>query len=74
MINLNECKFGDKLKTRDGRMALFLGKMFVFLGFTCAIKDKGENFFAMYYKNDGTALNSILDSKYDIVGKWDDEE
>ena len=25
MVNLSECKFGDKLKTRDGRMAVFLG-------------------------------------------------
>ena len=75
MINLSECKFGDKLKTRDGRMALFLGEMFVSLkGLTCAIKSEGEKFSAMYYKNDGTVLNSAVDSKYDIVGKWEDEE
>ena len=39
MINLSECKFGDKLKTRDGRMAVFLGKGYEFVqGFACAIK------------------------------------
>lgn len=75
MVNLNECKFGDKLKTRDGRMALFLGEIFVFLkGFVCAIKGEGVEFSTEYYKNDGTVLNSALCSKYDIVGKWEDEE
>ena len=75
MINLSECKFGDKLKTRDGRMALFLGEIFVFVkGFVCAIKGEGVEFSTEYYKNDGTALNSVHYSKYDIVGKWEDGE
>ena len=39
MINLSECKFGDKLKTRNGRMAVFLGKGYEFAeGFACPIK------------------------------------
>ena len=39
MVNLSECKFGDKLKTRDGRMAVFLGKGYEFAeGFFCPIK------------------------------------
>ena len=25
MINLNECKFGDRLKMRNGGMAIFVG-------------------------------------------------
>ena len=31
MVNLDVCKFGDRLKTKDGRMALFLGKCFEFV-------------------------------------------
>lgn len=26
MINLNECKFGDTLKMRNGKIALYIGK------------------------------------------------
>ena len=26
MINLNECKFGDRLKMRNGKMAIYVGK------------------------------------------------
>ena len=75
MINLSECKFGDKLKTRDGRMTLFLGEIFVFVkGFVCAIKGEGVEFSTEYYKNDGTVLNSVYHRKYDIVGKWEDEK
>ena len=41
MVYLSECKFGDKLKTRDGRMAVFLGASFgVARGFDCVIEDK----------------------------------
>ena len=39
MVNLSECKFGDKLKTRDGRMALFLQRSNVVkYAFSCAIE------------------------------------
>ena len=76
MVKLNECKFGDRLKTRDGRMALFLGECFEFVqeGFVCAIKGECVEFSTEYYKNDGTVLNSVYHSKYDIVGKWEDEK
>ena len=26
MINLSECKFGDRLKMRNGKMAIYAGK------------------------------------------------
>ena len=75
MINLSECKFGDKLKTRDGRMALFLGEVFMLIrGFSCSIKDEGMGFFSMFYRKDGTVFDDVLDQKYDIVGKWEDEK
>ena len=74
MVKLSECKFGDKLKTRDGRMALFLGESFGFVrGFACAIEDQKYGYFTVLYRNDGKVLYSIIDENYDIIGKWEDE-
>lgn len=74
MINLSECKFGDKLKTRDGRMALFLGESFrVVRGFDCVIEDQKLSYFTMLYRKDGKVSYSLFDEDYDIIGKWEDE-
>ena len=74
MINLSECKFGDKLKTRDGRMAVFLGESFgVARGFACVIEDKKHGYFPMLYRKDGKMSYSFIDEDYDIIGKWEDE-
>ena len=74
MINLSECKFGDRLKTRDGRMALFLGESFsVVRGFDCAIEDKKHSYFTMLYRKDGKVSYSFIDEDNDIIGKWEDE-
>ena len=74
MVNLSECKFGDKLKTRDGRMALFLGESLgVARGFTCVIEDKKHGYFTMLYRNGGKVLYSIIDENYDIIDKWEGE-
>lgn len=74
MVNLSECKFGDKLKTRDGRMAVFLGESFgVARGFACVIEDEKYGFFIMLYRNDGKVSYSFIDEDYDIIGKWEDE-
>ena len=53
MINLSECKFGDKLKTRDGRMAVFLEGYEFVQGFACAIKGEENSFSTMFYRPDG---------------------
>ena len=76
MVKLSECKFGNKLKTRDGRMALFLGECFDFVqeGFVCAIKGKEKSFFTMIYRQDGKVFHNAFGNKYDIIGKWEDEE
>lgn len=76
MINLSDCKFGDKLKTRDGRMAVFLGECFEFLqeGFVCAIEDQKHSYFTMLYRKDGKVSYSSIDEDYDIIGKWEDEK
>ena len=75
MVNLSECKFGDKLKTRDGRMALFLGECFecVQEGFVCAIKGEENSFYTMFYRQDGKVFDGAFGNKYDIIGKWEDE-
>ena len=74
MVKLSECKFGDKLKTRDGRMALFLGESFsVVRGFACVIEDQKHGYFTMLYRNDGKVLYGFIDEDYDIIGKWEDE-
>ena len=75
MINLNECKFGDKLKTRDGRMAVFLGKGSEFVrGLSCAIKGKENSFSTMLYRPDGKVFYSAFGNNYDIIGKWTEKE
>ena len=76
MVNLSECKFGDKLKIRDGRMALFLGECFELVpeGFVCAIKGKEKSFFTMIYRQDGKVFHNAFGNKYDIIGKWEDEK
>ena len=74
MINLSECKFGDKLKTRDGRMAVFLGASFrVARGFDCVIEDRKHSYFTMLYRKDGKVSYGIIDDDYDIICKWEDE-
>ena len=76
MVKLSECKFGDNLKTRDGRMALFLGECFEFVqeGFVCAIKGEENGFSIMFYRRDGKVFYSAFGNKYDIIGKWEDEK
>ena len=72
MVNLDEYKFGDRLKTRDGRIALFLGKMQE--SFVCAIKGEENIFYTMFYRQDGKVFHYAFGNKYDIIGKWEDEK
>ena len=75
MVNLSKCKFGDRLKTSDGRMAVFLGKGYEFVqGFACAIKGEENSYFTMLYRKDGKVSYGIIDEDYDIIGKWEDEK
>ena len=75
MINLSECKFGDKLKTRDGRMAVFLSKGNEYIKcLACAIKGEENSFSTMFYRPDGKVFYSAFGNKYDIIGKWEDEK
>ena len=76
MIKLSECKFGYKLRIRDGRMALFLGECFEFVqeGFVCAIKGEENSFNTMFYRRGGKVFDGAFGNKYDIIGKWEDEK
>ena len=78
MINLNECKFGDKLRTESGEMVVYLGK-------TRPMKWDGINelpstyYCAMAY-GEGFGLMELDEYGWndknhsnDIVGRWEDE-
>ena len=76
MINLSECKFGDRLKTKDGEMVVSLG-IEAYHGFDgicrtkyyCAMA-KDESFVLMEY-NDGERGEN--DSLPEIVCRWKEE-
>ena len=76
MTSLSKCKFGDKLRIRGGRMALFLGECVQCLqeGAVCAIKGEENSFLTMFYRPDGKVFYSAFGNNYDIIGKWEDEK
>ena len=73
MINLNECKFGDKLKMRNGEMAIYVG-----ITPGCSIHflvmESIEFGYGMLYGLDNGVMGNLSERSYDIVGKWEDEE
>ena len=76
MVNLSECKFGDKLKTEDGEMVVFLGTEY-YHGldgvlheiYYCAMA-KDEGFALMEYDDGERCENGVLP---EIVCRWEDE-
>lgn len=81
MINLNECKFGDKLRTKGGRMAIFIehgefkGSITV-KPHTVIIQSIGtySKWRMVDVRDDGVATFYSNDSNDDIVGRWEDKE
>lgn len=74
MINLNECKFGDRLRTRDGRMAIFCGKS-QYRGFLLVLEGEKHPFMLINnYDSDGTCsfFSERSDGKFDIVNRWEE--
>ena len=76
MINLSKCKFGDRLKTKDGEMVVFLGTEdyhgldgVLHEIYYCAMA-KDESFVLMEYDDGGRGEN---DSLPEIVCRWEDE-
>ena len=77
MINLNECKFGDKLRTESGKMVVYLGKTRpmkwdgineIPSTYYCAMA-YGDSFGYMEYHENGWHDRNSSDN---IVGKWED--
>ena len=72
MVNLNECKFGDKMKMRNGKMAIYVGR-----DPCCAshflVIESIELGYGMLYASDNGFMGHHIDSCYDIIGKWKDE-
>ena len=73
---MNECKFGDRLKTKDGEMVVFLGRV-DYHGFDsrlhtknyCAMA-KDESFMLMEYDDEERGGYGFLP---EIVCRWEDE-
>lgn len=61
MINLNECKFGDRLQTKDGRLAIFMEKLKYRESYSIAVSESGS-FYTDYYEKVGDRY----ESQYDI--------
>ena len=74
MINLSECKFGDRLKTRDGRMAIFC-EQDNYGGYCLVLEGEKQPFMIVdRYDCDGIChFFKRADGKFDIVGKWEDD-
>lgn len=75
MVNLSKCKFGDRLKTKGGRMAIFLQKSFInHEVYICAIERDKYSHLEMKYLSDGKRYFDNEPSEYDIKGKWEGEK
>ena len=73
MINLNDCKFGDNLRTRNGNMVIYVGrKPKCLLHFLVA--DVAKFGYVMLYANDNGEMPYYLDGSedYDIIGRWEE--
>ena len=76
MVYLSKCKFGDRLKTKDGEMVVFLG-IEDYHGFDgvcrtkyyCAMA-KNEGFVLMEYDDGERCENGVLP---EIVCRWEDD-
>ena len=75
MINLNECKFGDKLRTKGGDMVLFLYRSYVNRSaVVCSIKTSDFSARVIKYHSNGKRYHTNEPSELDIIGKWEDEK
>lgn len=74
-MNLNECKFGDRLRMANGQMAIYLMRDDL-NGHSCAVQDYAflGTAIIMTYNDDGLQ-NTVFNEyeKYNITGKWEDE-
>ena len=69
MVNLNECKLGDKLKMRNGELAIYVGR-----APRCAshfiVCSRVRFGYAMLDANDDGIMAYFENRDNDIIGKW----
>lgn len=71
MLNLNECKFGDKLKMRNGYMAIYVCREPLWESHF-VVCNSVECGYTVLYPNDDGIIENFDQRCYDIIGKWDD--
>lgn len=75
MINLSECKFGDRLKTKGGDMVLFLYRSYTNRNaVVCSLKTSDFSAREVKYHSNGKRYCVSEPSELDIIGKWEDGE
>ena len=72
MVKLSECKFGDRLKMRNGKMAIYVGKAPHCISHFLVINSIKFGY-GMLYASDNGVMENLTERSYDIVGKWEDE-
>ena len=74
MINLSEYKFGDRLRTRGGLVATYIGiDKFDPSTHNLEIDMEGGWKKRLYCKDNGMYRYLHNPCRWDIVGKWEDE-
>ena len=73
MINLSECKFGDKLKMRNGKMAIY-ACISPYSGSHILFTESVEFGYFIIFASDNGFFEYVTERGYDIVGKWEGEE
>ena len=73
MVKLNECKFGDRLKMRNGKMAIYVGKELHYISHFLVMESIKFGY-GMLYASDNEIMDNLIERSYDIIGKWEDEE
>ena len=72
MINLNECKFGDKLKMRNGKLALYIGKAHHHIIAIDGEIKEGKALVSFY--DDYGVCRCRNNKELDIIGRWEGEK
>lgn len=74
MVDLVKCKFGDKLRTRGGSIAIYIGRDDIIGFHALAVNRKIQgNLHPIIYCPDNGKQTTCNNSKYDIIGRWEDE-
>ena len=75
MLNLNECKFGDRLMTKGGDMILFLYRSYINRNtVVCSIKTSDFSTREIKYHSNGKRYHTNEPSELDIIGKWEGDK